>query len=300
MVMKVDGVAVVEDYYVSDSGQVFKLRDEDILYAIEHNYVTTFVEDHIETVTNDVKGIVTNLNFDGGLSFTSILNDDYTEKRVAEIVNNGGIPNLSVKMRPSTDAAIAIVMDVDGNEYHTADKWELMHISLVDNGRCKPENGCGIYSYELLLSEKEHKNGDNMVEEQKEVTICDLNKKISALELQLSELDGTVKTLTEENQKLKEDKEAIELVLSETEENVREMEEQEREELRASILKLDAEYELSGKEDKESLELILGNLRRSNVVQKSNRGERNTETDDAQATILKLKQLTGRKTITRN
>ena len=292
MVMKISGTAVVPDFYITEGGAIVNITRDNLESAVRNADVVTFVEDHIENGNPSVKGIATDVFFTGyGIDYITVLNDDSTEKRIADIYDNGKVPNVSCQLVPTVDAEVTIASDTSGNEYTKIDEWVLKHISLVDVGRCKPEDGCGIFNYELLNSEKPI--GDSM--ELKEATekIAKLEETVSEMTLSLSGLESKNTELKKSVDEYKTENSDMTLVLEETKTNILEYRKREIDTLKNDILKLDSEYDFGDKEDKESLELVLSNLRRTSTRRESNAGDGDEKNDSINA-IKELKIAAGR------
>lgn len=292
MVMKVSGTAMIPDFHITEGGKIVKITQDNLESAVRNADIVTFVEDHIEDGNPSVKGIATDVYSVGyGIEYVTVLNDDNTEKRITDIYDSGKIPNVSCRLVPAVDAEVTIASNVDGNEYYSVDEWVLKHISLVDVARCKPEDGCGIFNYELLNSEKPI--GDSM--ELKEATekIAKLEETVSGMTLSLSELESKNAELKKSVDEYKTENSDMTLVLEETKTNILEYRKREIDTLKNDILKLDSEYDFGDKEDKESLELVLSNLRRTSTRRESNAGDNEDKNDSIEA-IKELKIASGR------
>lgn len=290
--MKISGTAVVPDFHITESGKIVKITADDLESAVNNADVVTFVEDHIENGEQSVKGIATDVLYTGyGIDYITVLNDYNTEKRITDIYDSGKTPHVSCRLIPAVDAEETIASDTEGNEYSKIDKWVLKHISLVDVARCKPEDGCGIFNYELLNSEKPI--GDSM--ELKEATekIAKLEETVSGMTLSLSELESKNTELKKSVDEYKTENSDMTLVLEETKTNILEYRKREIDTLKNDILKLDSEYNFGDKEDKESLELVLSNLRRTSTRRESHAGDGDDKNDSIEA-IKELKIASGR------
>lgn len=301
MVMKVNGIAVVPDYYVGETGEIVKIRTCDIQSAIDNTDVTTFADNHS---TNN--GVVTGLtSSDNGMQFTSVVIDSDIEQKIKTIVGDGNIPNISAKLVPADGAEFTKYTE-NGNEYITADKWTIPHISLVERGRCSPEDGCGINDY-TILNCADTPDGDIGMDTEKELeqlknTVTELEATVGTLTterdegvLALSELKTTNESLLMEKETALKELKSAELVLSETEENLKTLELKDIQGIKKSILVLDADYELSGEESKDDLELILSVLRKTNTRMGANAEKQNNENDEIQDALNELRVATGRK-----
>jgi hypothetical protein len=308
MVTTIRGTAIVPDFYIADNGVVVKVRPEDMYNAVANSDVVTYVDKHIENTTDDIKGIATSLEpSDYGIAFDIAITDSELENIVVEKYENGEVPNVSAKLLPMPDAAYTQHMTPDGNMFVTCDNWYLKHISNVDVGRCKPEDGCGVWNYTMTLEDKTptyeynndihitEMNGDNMTEEPCIKTeLAEAKAEVESLSLKLSELKETNSELEGQIAELRKEKEGMELVLSETKENLEILAKREYDEEVDLILSLDSEYPLKGDETMDELELILTALRRSSERRKSLVGDKNKEDMTATSVVNELKELTGR------
>jgi len=285
MVTKVSGTAIVPDYYITQDGKIVRIRTNDIESAVANSNILKYVDKHIDDTTDDIKGIVTSTNVGStGLDFEAVLTDSKLESHMVTKLDNGEIPNVSVKMVPTPEAKFTQMNDGNG-EYTVADDWELLHISNVEEGRCTPEDGCGAFSYDLQLNSislnETADTGEQMTGEE-----C-IEKKLAAAEVELEKLELKLtaelsknESIENELNQLKKQNEETILELTAATDELLSYKEADIEQSKTAILKLDSEHPFTGKETKAELELVLNTLRRS-----SERRKANTSTEEPDETI---------------
>lgn len=269
--MQISGIATVPSYYEAENGETVQIRPQDIQSAITNSDYVPFQISH-ETYA-DAKGdaYALRMNSKGGMYYGASINDDSTEQTIQTIFDNGMIPNVSVRMMPLETAAFEKHIYDNGEEYYTVSEWKLNHIALVENGRCTPEQGCGIFDYQVLNSSK----GDKTMTDSKD------DVKTEELAIELSKLKGEVSNKDSEIAKLNSSVKDLELALSEANKTISQHEEQKLEEKRNMILKLDEGInaeELKEIKDSKALELMLTGLRDRTTRKAKANQESNEET----------------------
>jgi len=302
MVMEIDGVAIVPDFYISEDESVIRIRSEDIDSAIENTSRSNFVNKHKDESADDVRGIVTKLsrNSTNGMTYKAMIVDEEVESNIKSIFNDGKVPNVSAFMKPSDDATVTTVVDEStGVSYNIIDKWTIPHISLVDVGRCKPEDGCGVFNYSIYNSEQPI--GDKMTDLEELSKILDariaevttLSAERDSIAIKLSDISEKNIALENDVEALKADKEAAILKLAEIEDSKKA---EELSKLREQILVLDDTIEIKDEQSVESLQLVLDVLRhKSTAPRGGGRRDNNDEVPESVTLMKELKLRTGRK-----
>lgn len=279
MGMQISGIATVPTTYYSNSGKAVEIRPEDIQSAINNSANVNFQIGHDELAEPVGEAFALRMNSKGGMYYCASIDNEYTENMIQSIFDDGKIPNVSVNLVPTEDATIEVTATEDGTEKYTADSWRLGHIGIVDSGRCKPEQGCGIFDYQILNSSK----GDVMTDNN------DVGKEELALEL--SELKDTISKKDEKISKLESGVKDLELALSEAEDTIKQFKEQQLEEKRNAILKLDDSIEadeLKEVKDPKALELMLSGLRdRTSRKHKAQEEDKENDINDVLADFKK-------------
>lgn len=148
MTTLISGIATRPARYESVAGLTIDLRPDDIRSAIQNSTEIPIVLDHDDRSFGNRKGYITKLEMvdDGKLYYEAVLNDSSTEETVIRMYQQEGqIPNVSPMLVPNTDE-LKMTYDDSGDIVYHADEWYLEHLSLVHEGRCSDEDGCGVFN----------------------------------------------------------------------------------------------------------------------------------------------------------
>lgn len=246
--IKVRGIAVIPSIYESEGGSDVQLRPIDIDSAInDYSYnkgsMVPFVDMHDESLQG---GVTTALwNSSDGLWFESVIYDDSIEDRVRAMIASGMVPNVSLKIQPSTDKGYA--REYNGGMVTFFDEWEIIHLSLVEHGRCSQVEGCGIF--EIIDGDMVNMDEDKLVVKL-EADVASKDAEAIVLNARIGKLEDSIAVLTASRDEYKATIDATEASLT-LAANAK------TDELRAEIIAIDSEAQVSGISDHAALELVL-------------------------------------------
>ena len=192
------GTALKTGYYTAESGDIFNIDEQALIdIAASMTEPVPFVNDHDDTVEI---GVINSLSADGtALLFEATVECQTATDHMHKVVEQGGVPNVSIKMSPGSMSYTENY--VDSSRVLAGVDWSLEHLSLVPKGRCDENHGCGVYavqdigSAEISNSTEDagitfiHEEDDNMVEELETIKL-ELSDMIAKFDVMVAERDA--------------------------------------------------------------------------------------------------------------
>lgn len=248
--IKVRGIAVIPNIYESVDGVDTQLRPSDIDsivddFTFNKGNMMPFVDLHDESLQG---GVTTALwNTSDGLQFEGIIYDGSIEDRVRTMIAAGTIPNVSLQANPTNDNGY--IREFDGKQIRFYDGWNAEHLSIVEHGKCSQVEGCGIF--EIIEGEDGYmtESEDKLVVKL-EADIASKDAEALVLTARSGELQKVIDELTSERDELK-------ATVTATAEGLTLAATAKTDAIRAEILAIDADANVTEITDAGALSLVL-------------------------------------------
>lgn len=231
----VNGVAIKAGVYSTNDGRYLRIRDEDLA-----------------EIANALKGV----------EFVSSLDHQNPSKLgvITDAVHEGD----SVKFTADVDSHdVSVAMGVtelspvegefvDGQPVYVGSGWVFEHLSLVNEGRCGTDMGCGVESVKLSVTVGGSSNDDECatveIEEPRSMEVDNLSEEIN-----VDELMGRIETLEQELESTKAELSSVSAERDELASHIETMKAQELEEAKAVFSAKYPDVDLEGVDTMEAL-----------------------------------------------
>jgi len=232
--MIVEGVALKAGVYTTDDGRYIRIREDDLDEIAEALKGAEFVSS-LDHQNPSKLGIVKEAVRDGdGIKFIA----DVESHEVSVAMGIGDLIPIEGEY-------------IDGQQVYTGSGWTLDHLSMVDEGRCSTEMGCGVESVKLSVTVGGSSDDNSCAVVEFGETQTEVDN--LAEEVNVEELMGQIETLKQELESTKAELSSVVTERDELMSHIETLKAQEFEEAKAAFAEKYPDVELDGVEDMETL-----------------------------------------------